>query len=365
MPDPFLSLRAVDAWQGGVQTLRAVSLDVAHGEFLTLLGPAGAGKTSLLRLLAGERRKAAGGILCEGEDLDRRPADRRGFALVAAEDALLRRLDVRDNLALAPALRRMPVAARRHAVDRVLDLLRLGEVATHVPAGLSAADRFRIRLGRALLGEPRLLLLDDPLHGLDPGEREDALVDLRRVHDWSGVTTLLATREPAAALSLSHRVAVLRQGRLEQVAAPAALYEDPASGFVARCTGDINLLPGTLGAVEDDLAPVRLDCGLAVEARPAEGLREGDRVVVCVRPERIAHAPVSAAELGGNALPATLIDMAYRGDHVRLRLLIGSGVELLVKRPAAAGLAGLAPGRSGAVAWQPHHALAVALNETG
>jgi ABC-type Fe3+/spermidine/putrescine transport system ATPase subunit len=228
--------------------------------------------------------------------------------------------------------------------------------------GLSPGQRVRAALARALVGRPRLVLLDEPFRGLDAPTRDAVLADLWPALSASGAAVVLATRDPALALAFGGTVAVLEAGSLLQAGAMQAVYDAPRSARVALLLGEANCLPGRIEAVEDDVALVRLDCGVEVEA-DAAGMAAGRRCLVFVRPGRIAVAAGSAAEMGEGARPATVLALAWQGDHVRLTLDLGSasapGGRLVVTRPAGVPLAGLAPGREAAVAWQTRHARAL------
>lgn len=356
---PLVSFRGVQkSYEGGGPVVRGLDLDVAAGEFLTLLGPSGSGKTTTLMMLAGFERPSRGEILLEGRDVARLAPHRRGFGMVFQGYALFPHLSVAENVAFPLAARRVPRGERARLVARALDMVRLPGLGDRRPAQLSGGQQQRVALARALVFAPKLVLMDEPLGALDKELREEMQLEIRHIHQQLGVTVLYVTHDQAEALTMSDRIAVFRAGRVRQLASPEALYERPADAFVARFVGENNLLPGTVRALADDLAEVALACGPVVEAAAADALAPGAPCLVAVRPERIAVAAASAADMGEGALPATLLETIYLGDHLRLRLAIGSGREITVKRPVAAGAAGLAPGRAASVAWQPHHAQA-------
>jgi putative spermidine/putrescine transport system ATP-binding protein len=345
-----------------------VRLDVARGEFFTLLGPAGAGKSALLAVLAGFAPAAGRDVLLDGRPIGRTPPHRRGIGLVEAGTTLLPHLTVAENIALPLRLRGTVRAQRLAPVAELLDRLGLTGRAGRLPQQLSPEQTVRAALARALAAAPKLLLLDDPLALLDRAARTALQFDLRRLHAALGLTVLHATRDAAEALLLADRVGVLGGGRLHQIGPPQVLYDEPTSALVAGVLGEANFLPGLFVAEDDDLADIQLDCGIAVQARPIDAVR-GQRCVVAVRPERIALATVSAEEMGDGALPATVQDVLPQGDHIRLRLIVGApgapATLLTVHRPAGAPLAGLHPGASAAVAWQPYHANALRPERSG
>jgi putative spermidine/putrescine transport system ATP-binding protein len=235
---------------------------------------------------------------------------------------------------------------------------------------LSLEERQRVALARALVFRPKLLLLDEPLGRLGGTAREAFARDLRRLHDRLGLTILYATREAVEALALSDRITVLRQGRIRQIDPPSRLYAEPADAFVARIAGQNNLLPGVIENCDEDEVEVRLDAGPKVSARPVHAFQTGDPCVVAIRPERIALVRAEAADMGDDALPARLEQVVFLGADLCVRLRVAwqrgqwagmdarAAAEMIVRRPAGMGVAGLAPGDTAALAWRPTDALA-------
>ncbi len=337
----------------GRKILDGVSLDVPPGRLLAVLGGAGSGKSALLHLLADGGALDAGSVLWRDAPLHRVAAHRRGFGVVAQCPALFPNMSLAENVAYPLRLRRMAARDRTAQVEAALESVLL-ENAGRLPRQAGPADCQRAALARATVFGPRLLLLDEPL-GHQPAEARPALLAaLRRLQLMLGITTIMATRVAADAMALADQLAVLQQGRIEQVGAPASIYGSPVSAVAALATGEANLLPGVVHAIDEDgIARVGLACGPVVEGTAAPSLRVRARCLFFLRPEHIAVAPVRAADMGEDALDATLLEALHLGDTVRMRLLLGSGAELLVKRPLAAGMRA---GQAVAVAWQPGHA---------
>ena len=355
------------SYDGLVAALAGFSLDVARGEFITLLGPSGSGKTTVLMTLAGFERPDAGEILLEGRPVGRVPAHRRGLGVVFQSYALFPHMTVAENVAFPLAVRRVGRAEREARVARVLDAVRLGGLAARLPSQLSGGQQQRAALARALVFEPPLVLLDEPLAALDRALREEMQLELRRLHRQLGVTMLYVTHDQAEAMTMSDRIALMEAGTVLQVGTPQALYEEPQSVFAARFIGENNALAGVVAEIDEDaIASVRLGGGQTAEARLAEAAGAeaagvGERVWVMIRPERIAVSTASAEALGEGVLAAKLLETIHVGDHLRLRVALApgegaGGAELTVKRPAAAGTAGLREGATVAIAWQPDHA---------
>ena len=355
------------SFDGIVDVVHDFTLDVARGEFLTLLGPSGSGKTTTLMMLAGFERPDGGEILLDGAPITRLAPHRRDIGVVFQSYALFPHMTVAENIAFPLQVRGQSRAQQRDRVTRALDMVRLSDLLDRLPAQLSGGQQQRVALARALVFEPRLVLLDEPLGALDRALREEMQAEIRHLHAALGVTMVYVTHDQAEALRLSDRIAVMQGGTLRQVGTPTTLYETPQDAFVAGFLGESNFLPGTVAAIEDDIALVRLDCGVTAEAL-AGSLQPNQRCRIAVRPERIAVAAIAAEEMGEGALPATLLEAIYLGDHIRLLLRVGAPgfptTEIAVKRPAGVPMAGLEPGLPAALAWQPHHARAFAADAT-
>ena len=359
-PYPRLSLRGLTKRFGETLAVDGLSFDVGPGELVTLLGPSGSGKTTTLLAVAGFVAPDAGEIRVDGRPVARTAPHRRGIGMVFQEAMLLPHLTVAENVAFPLRMARVGRAEREAAVGRALDMVRLGRLGARMPDQLSGGQAHRVALARALVKEPRLILLDEPLAALDRQLREEMQAELRGLHQRIGAGLLYVTHDQGEALTLSDRIAVIAEGRLHQIGTPAEVYDAPADAFVARFMGESNRLGGVVEEIEDDVARIRLGGGMMVEAI-AVGVRLGRRCVVSVRPERIALAAVSAEEMGEGALPAVLRDVVHHGDHMRLHLdagAPGAAVPLVVKRPAGAPLGGLRRGEMAAIAWQAHHARA-------
>jgi len=353
-----LALTGVTRHFGRVKALDALSLDFAPGQLTTVVGPQGSGKSTLMRILAGVDRRFEGSLELDGAVINRVPVRRRGFGVLQQGDHLFGHMTLGDNVALPLRWRGVARAERHQLVQAALDLVQLGEAGHVLPAAATAEQAQRAMLARAAVCGPRVLLLDEPFAPANGVPPLGFIAILQRLHSVLGATTVLATRFGSLALPLSDRVVVLRDGSLDQCGTPEEIFGRPDNPHVAALFGETNRLAGMVAWVDADCLAVRLDCGPLVEAGPGhEGLRPGMRCLVLLRPEAIAVAAVSAAEMGEGALDATVLEAQFWGECYRLRLLIGSGAELVVRRPALAGLQGLVAGRAVSIAWQTHHAL--------
>ncbi len=311
----------VSRWYGPAQALDGFSLRIEPGELLALLGPSGCGKTTALRLLAGFDQPSAGAVLVAGRDVSAVPANKRDMGMVFQSYSLFPTMTARDNVAFGLRLRRREPGDRRRRSAELLELVGLSEHATKYPHQLSGGQQQRVALARALAIEPAVLLLDEPLSALDAKVREQLREEIRRLQLELGVTTVFVTHDQEEALSIADRVGVMRDGRLEQCAPPAGLYNRPATAFVAEFVGTMNHLPG---AVEPG-GLVRIGSQLL----QADGLLppSGSPVIALVRPEAVTVIPSQ----GGRT---TVVVATFRGATTRLHLLQNDGTKVLADIPS-------------------------------
>lgn len=295
----FLVVDGLSKSYGDVHALIDMNLSVERGEFVGLLGPSGCGKTTTLQALAGFVQPTRGRILLEGRDITALPANRRGLGIVFQSYALFPHMTVTQNVAFGLEMRHVSATERASRVGRMLELVHLGELANRYPRELSGGQRQRVAVARALVIEPPVLLLDEPLSNLDAKLREAMQFELRRIQRKLGTTTLMVTHDQAEALSISDRVVAMHEGRVQQIDAPHRLYEHPGSQFISSFVGKTNLLQATVRDGELELAvltntPLRVP--LPADSQSA-GMTDGARVTVCLRPEKLAFADASEGRL--------------------------------------------------------------------
>ena len=256
---------------GDVAAVRGVSLDVAHGEFLTLLGPSGCGKTTTLNMIAGFLRPDEGQILLGGRRVEHLPPYRRDTAMVFQQYALFPHMTIAENIGFGLQMRKVPKTEIAKRVDRALEIVRLPGLGSRRPAQLSGGQQQRVALARAIVTEPTVLLLDEPLSNLDLKLRESLRLEIKSIQRELGITAIYVTHDQGEALVMSDRIVVMNQGLIEQIGEPTAIYEEPRTAFVAEFIGTSNFLRGQLGQgleAGDVTVPVTLRDGATIRARP-------------------------------------------------------------------------------------------------
>ena len=359
--DPIVTFdKVTKSYDGRTLVVDALDLALARGEFLTLLGPSGSGKTTTLMMLAGFEDPTSGTITLEGRRLNHVPAHRRGIGMVFQNYALFPHMTVAENLAFPLQMHGTSKSEIEPKVRRALEMVRLPHLRDRKPAQLSGGQQQRVAVARALVYGPKLVLMDEPLGALDKQLREQMQLEIKHLHDELGVTVVYVTHDQSEALTMSDRIAVIHQGRIQQLATPAELYERPANAFVASFIGENNRLAGHLVARDADTGRVRLADGSEVVATVAAGLALDAPVVVSVRPERV----VIGEGDGPNRFPAHLIEVIYLGDHCKLRLRV-AGSEDFVAKVAAASAAGWTRGAALTVSWPAQASIALPAGSKG
>ena len=340
------------SYDGHHNALRGIDLDIAEGEFVTLLGPSGSGKTTLLMVIAGFEAPTRGEVFSKGNDITRVVPEQRNFGVVFQSYALFPHMSAAANVGYPLAARGIKGQERRRRVDEALALVGLEGLGERRPSQLSGGQQQRVALARALVYEPALLLLDEPLGALDRVLRERMQIELRNLHRKVGITFLYVTHDQDEALTMSDRVAVMREGRIEQVSTPEELYERPATEFVASFVGVANLLRGRTVDASEGRTGVELDGGARVRAREVRSRRLGCEVTVVIRPERAELSSLDGADGPVDGLVGEVVNEVFGGNTWRYRIATAAG-ELQAHRTRRASAR---PGDAVHVSWDPSDA---------
>jgi spermidine/putrescine transport system ATP-binding protein len=360
-----VELRDVTKRFGDVLAVDDVSLELAHGEFFTLLGPSGCGKTTTLRMIAGFEQPSAGQIRIEGEDVAGLPPHKRPTNTVFQSYALFPHLSVEANVAFGLKRKRVPKDEIAERVRAELERVGLSADAKRRPAQLSGGMQQRVALARALVNLPKVLLLDEPLGALDLKLRKGLQVELKRIQREVGITFVYVTHDQEEALTMSDRIAVMNRGRVEQVGVPEDVYERPETTFVAGFIGVSNLMPATVSKP----GRVRLESGPEVRGDTGE-LAVGEGCYVVVRPEKLRVEPAGGGG-GSNGLPrveGVVESSLYLGTATQIVVGLGEGVRMTVLVPnASEAERQRLPGGGARVAlsWEPEHMHLVRESSTG
>jgi spermidine/putrescine ABC transporter ATP-binding subunit len=337
---------------GPVVAVRDVSVTIGPGSFFTLLGPSGSGKTTTLMMIAGFVHPTRGEIFVDGRPVAGLPPQRRDLGMVFQSYAVFPHLTVFENIAFPLRVRKVSGGELRRRVDEALELVRLQGYQRRLPRQLSGGEQQRVALARALVFHPRVLLMDEPLGALDKKLRAHMQLELKHLQRQLHVTVVYVTHDQEEALTMSDRVAVMRQGGIEQVGAPAELYEAPANRFVADFLGESNFLDGTvIGPAAMGHYRLRTTGGLELHGVGATALAAGQAVTAAIRPEKLA--PTEAPPADGNVAKGVVEELIYAGDATRYRVLLGADGAVTVRIPNRLAARAYAVGEPVTLAWDP------------
>lgn len=350
--DPLV--RFVDVqktFDGKSLVVKNLNLDIAEGEFLTLLGPSGSGKTTTLLMLAGFESVTHGDVLLAGESLKNTPPYRRNIGMVFQNYALFPHMSVEENLAFPLETRMLSKDEVAKKVGRALEMVELSGFAKRRPGQLSGGQQQRVAVARALVYEPRLVLMDEPLGALDRQLRENMQYELKHIHETVGVTIVYVTHDQGEALTMSNRIAVFNDGAVQQLARPETLYEEPENAFVAQFIGENNRLMGTVESINGSECTVALDGGGEVVAAAINIEGVGSRTTLSLRPESVRIDPPSDGF--PDRFDARIEELIYLGDHTRVRANIFGQDNFIVKVPRARDAPRVAVGETHVMGWHP------------
>lgn len=329
----MVELRQVSKSYGLIKALSTVDLTVKEGEFVTLLGPSGSGKTTLLNLIAGTIKPSSGQIFIKGEDVTLRPPSERKLGMVFQNYALMPHMTIFENIAFPLRVRKVPRDEIEQRVHDVLKLVKLPDIAKRKPKELSGGQQQRVSLARCIVYNPALILLDEPLGALDKKLREQMQLEIRRIHAELGITMLNVTHDQDEALSMSDRIILMNEGRIEQADTPERLYFAPQTLFAADFVGTANLLSGTVESVNDSHITVATPHGHLRSPCPnaSVSLSKGADVKLLVRPESIKF--IEAAEEGLEMVEGKIADSIVLGSVVKHHIQLNDSEQIVLLEP--------------------------------
>jgi spermidine/putrescine transport system ATP-binding protein len=356
--DHVIELRKVRKTFGDFVAVEEANFTIREGEFFAMLGPSGCGKTTTLKMIAGFEQPTAGQVILNGEDVSRVPPYKRNVNTVFQQYALFPHMTVADNVRFGPRSKKRSKVDYEASVTEMLDIVRLGDFASRKPAQLSGGQQQRVALARALVNYPSALLLDEPLAALDLKLREAMQFELKRIQRDVGITFVFVTHDQGEALTMSDRIAVMSEGRVEQIGTPEEIYNSPATLFVAGFIGSANLLPGEVRGLDGDDVVVELTSGATVRARTSGDHQLDDPVSLMLRPERLRASAEPSAN--GRSIVGTVTDLVFQGATARLGLRLADGSEVIATVATGSDLPFLLPGAPVHVEWDPGAAYVLA-----
>ena len=328
----FVQFKKIDkSYDGEILVVKNLNLDIAKGEFVTMLGPSGSGKTTTLMMLAGFETPTNGEIYLDAMPISKIPPYEREIGMVFQNYALFPHMTVQENLAFPLEVRKISKSETKAKVQKALDMVELGNFGTRFPAQLSGGQQQRVALARALVFEPRLVLMDEPLGALDKNLREQMQYEIKHIHDRIGITVVYVTHDQSEALTMSNRIAVFNDGVVQQLSTPDILYEKPENSFVAKFIGENNTLNGMVTDINGETCTVELDNGFGkVKALKINVSEKGDKTQLSIRPERVT---IDSTNPEANNFEGKILELIYLGDHIRARLNVCGNDEFIVKVP--------------------------------
>ncbi|HBV00017.1 ABC transporter ATP-binding protein [Thalassospira lucentensis] len=349
--DAFVEFERVQkSYDGETLVVKDLNLSMPKGEFLTMLGPSGSGKTTCLMMLAGFETATHGDIRLGGISINNIPPHKRGIGMVFQNYALFPHMTIAENLAFPLEVRKLGKAEREQKVKRALDMVEMGDFGGRRPAQLSGGQQQRVALARALVFEPELVLMDEPLGALDKQLREKMQFEITYLAHQLGITTVYVTHDQTEALTMSDRVAVFDDGRIQQLAPPDKLYETPENSFVAQFIGENNTLEGVVKEIKGNTCVIELDGGEVIDAVPVNVSKVGERTRVSIRPERVEYNRDRLHE-DAHTLKAEVLEFIYMGDIFRTRLRVAGNDEFVIKTRNAPDQVRLKRGQQIEIGW--------------
>ena len=353
----FVKFDKVDkSYDGKVLVVKDLNLDIAEGEFITMLGPSGSGKTTCLMMLAGFETPTNGEIYLDGNPISNIPPHKRGIGMVFQNYALFPHMTVYENLAFPLRVRKFSKDETDKKVEKALSMVSLSGFGNRMPAQLSGGQQQRVAVARALVFDPTVVLMDEPLGALDKNLRESMQYEIKHIHESIGVTVVYVTHDQGEALTMSNRIAVFNDGKVQQLSSPDKLYEEPVNSFVAEFIGENNTFSGEVIDISNDRCKIKLDSGGEILANPIRVKSKGEKSIVSLRPERAIIDPEEKME---NKFKGKIEEVIYHGDHTRLRLDLLGNKEFILKVPNSSARMDIKLGNEIKIGWNSFDARAL------
>jgi spermidine/putrescine ABC transporter ATP-binding subunit len=342
---------------GNLTVVDHVNIQTAPGEFLTLLGPSGSGKTTTLRMISGLEYPTEGEIYIDEQPVVNKPAYKRDLGMVFQNYALFPHMTVFDNIGFPMKMRGFPKDEINRKVHGILEIVHLAGFHERYPKQLSGGQQQRIALARALVFEPSVLLMDEPLGALDKKLREEMQLEVKQIQERVKITTIYVTHDQSEALTMSDRIALMNNGKIEQLGSPVDIYEKPASRFVADFIGESNFFEGVVVRKERDWVEVRTTKGLSIRSRPKEGVQKDQKINITLRPERIQIHPDPAID--SNQFVGKIKEVVYLGETIKYIVTLDTGDQVVVKCQNLEGEIPWERGGSIPIGWKFEHCFIV------
>ena len=347
---PLVRFDHIDkSFDGETLVIKDLNLDIAQGEFLTMLGPSGSGKTTTLMMLAGFETPTHGEIYFGGQSISNIPPHKRNIGMVFQDYSLFPHMTVKENLAFPLKVRKLAKDEIGGKVARALEMVELKGFDGRMPAQLSGGQQQRVALARALVFDPKLVLMDEPLGALDKNLREQMQYEIKHIHDNIDVTVVYVTHDQSEAMTMSNRIAVFDDGIIRQLSTPDILYEKPENAFVAQFIGENNRLSGKVTEINGDKCAVDVGGGEIINALKVNVDNVGEKTCLSLRPERVTVKPAEGSV--DNVFVGTVEELIYLGDHVRTRVNVCGNDEFIVKIPNAQGYRIVSKGQQIQLGW--------------